>query len=272
MRTIPTRPDNRLRRYQGGRRALLGIPSGYPRPRLPLGKIGQSVWLRPGFRSRPRGRDDLSAPTPRRAWLRSQRRKLSAAAKLRILEATDHAADTGGIAAILRREGLYSSALTDWRRQRVAAAFEALRPLRRGPKPVAAQPTGAEPGQLHRENARLRQRLEQAEAIIDIQKSCVAAGDDDAARAQRDTARSALMQAAIALPAPPMPTQTWINPPRQTDINPVPKPKLAAGQCLIIIGTKGNVLPPERKLITLTSWILCVLCTTLPFSGTYQRL
>jgi transposase len=101
---------------------------------------------------------------------RPKRRTFSAAAKLHILEATDHAADTGGIAAILRREGLYSSALTDWRRQRAAGAFEALKPLRRGPKPVAAQLTSAEPGQLRRENARLRQRLEQAEAIIDIQK------------------------------------------------------------------------------------------------------
>lgn len=96
---------------------------------------------------------------------RPQRRTFSAAAKLRILEETDRAADTGGISAILRREGLYSSALTDWRRQRDAGAFEALKPLRRGPKPVvAAQPPDADLGQLRRENARLRQRLEHAEA------------------------------------------------------------------------------------------------------------
>jgi transposase len=101
---------------------------------------------------------------------RPQRRTFSATAKLRILGETDRAADTGGIAAILRREGLYSSALTDWRRQRDAGAFEALKPLRRGPKPVVAQPTDADLGQLRRENARLRQRLEHAEAIIGIQK------------------------------------------------------------------------------------------------------
>ena len=100
-----------------------------------------------------------------------QRRTFSATAKLRILEETDRAADTGGIAAILRREGLYSSALTDWRRQRDAGAFEALKPLRRGPKPVVAQPADADLGQLRRENARLRQRLEHAEAIIGIQKN-----------------------------------------------------------------------------------------------------
>lgn len=105
---------------------------------------------------------------------RPQRRTFSAAAKLQILEETDRAADTGGIAAILRREGLYSSALTDWRRQRDAGAFEALKPLRRGPKPVVAQAADADLGQLRRENARLRQRLEHAEAIIGIQKKVAA--------------------------------------------------------------------------------------------------
>ncbi len=69
---------------------------------------------------------------------RPHRRIFTAQDKLRILADTDRAADTGGIAAILRREGLYSSALTDWRRQRDAGAFCALTPARRGPK--AAQP------------------------------------------------------------------------------------------------------------------------------------
>jgi transposase len=105
---------------------------------------------------------------------RPQRRTFSAAAKLRILAETDRAADTGGIAAILRREGLYSSTLTDWRRQRDAGAFEALKPQRRGPKPVLAQPADADLDQLRRENARLRQRLEHAEAIIGIQKKVAA--------------------------------------------------------------------------------------------------
>jgi transposase len=105
---------------------------------------------------------------------RPQRRTFSAAAKLRILAETDRAADTGGIAAILRREGLYSSTLTDWRRQRDAGAFEALKPQRRGPKPVAAHLADGDLDQLRRENARLRQRLEHAEAIIGIQKKVAA--------------------------------------------------------------------------------------------------
>src|SRR4051794_2434519 len=82
---------------------------------------------------------------------RPQHRTFSAAAKLRILQETDRAADTGGIAAILRREGLYSSTLTDWRRQRDGGAFEALKPLRCGPKRVVVQPTDADLSQLRRE-------------------------------------------------------------------------------------------------------------------------
>lgn len=105
---------------------------------------------------------------------RPKRRTFTAAAKLRILKETDRAADNGGIAAILRREGLYSSALTDWRRQRDAGAFEALKPLKRGPAAAPINPDAAELTQVRRENAMLRQRLEQAEAIIDIQKKVAA--------------------------------------------------------------------------------------------------
>ena len=115
---------------------------------------------------------------------RPRRRTFSATAKLRILEGTDRAADTGGIAAILRREGLYSSALSEWRRQRDAGAFEALKPLRRGPKPEVPQPADADLGQLRRENARLRQRLEHAEAIIGIQKELMWTAPEVASRAQ----------------------------------------------------------------------------------------
>jgi transposase len=105
---------------------------------------------------------------------RPKRRTFTAAAKLRILKETDGAADSGGIAAILRREGLYSSALTDWRRQRDAGAFEALKPLKRGPTAAPINPVAAELAQVRRENATLRQRLEQAEAIIGIQKKVAA--------------------------------------------------------------------------------------------------
>ena len=133
----------------------------------PKNAAGRSEARRPTTVPRPSAASPELSP-------RSRRRTFSAAAKLRILAETDRAADTGGIAAILRREGLYSSTLTDWRRQRDAGAFEALKPLRRGPKPVLAQPADTDLDQLRRENARLRQRLQHAEAIIGIQKKVAA--------------------------------------------------------------------------------------------------
>ena len=71
---------------------------------------------------------------------RPHRRIFTAQDKLRILADTDRAADTGGIAAILRREGLYSSALTDWRRQRDAGALGALTPGQARPQDRRTQP------------------------------------------------------------------------------------------------------------------------------------
>src|SRR3954447_19524187 len=101
---------------------------------------------------------------------RPKRRTFTAGEKLRILEETDRAAGTGDIGAILRREGLYSATLTDWRRQRAAGSLGALTPARRGPKVSQPHPLTAELAKARQENAQLRQRLERAEAIIDLQK------------------------------------------------------------------------------------------------------
>jgi transposase len=103
--------------------------------------------------------------------LRPRRRTFTAKEKMRILDEADRAAGVpGGIGAIVRREGLYSSALTDWRRQRAAGAFEALSPVKRGPKVAESNPLAAEHAQLQRDNRQLTKRLERAEAIIEIQK------------------------------------------------------------------------------------------------------
>jgi transposase len=99
-----------------------------------------------------------------------RRRTFTAADKQRILAATDRAAETGGIGAILRREGLYSSQLTDWRRQRAAGAFGALTPARRGPKVLEANPLTAKVALLEKNNADLTRCLARAEAIIVVQK------------------------------------------------------------------------------------------------------
>jgi transposase-like protein len=101
---------------------------------------------------------------------RPRRRTFTAADKLRILSEIDRAGHGGG-GAILRREGLYSSLLTDWRRQRDAGAYEALKAVKRGPKPAPVLPPSTdEQAQLRRENANLTLRLRRAEAIIEIQK------------------------------------------------------------------------------------------------------
>ena len=101
---------------------------------------------------------------------RPHRRVFTAKDKLRILADTDRAADTGGIAAILRREGIYSSALTDWRRQRDAGTLGALTPAKRGPKVAEPNPLAAEVVLLQKENARLALRLKRAEAVMEVQK------------------------------------------------------------------------------------------------------
>jgi len=101
---------------------------------------------------------------------RPKRRTFTAQDKLRILEETDRAAGSGDVGAILRREGLYSSSLTDWRRQRAAGTLTALTPAKRGPKAEAANPLAAELAAERRKTAALQRRLEQAEAIIEVQK------------------------------------------------------------------------------------------------------
>ena len=101
------------------------------------------------------------------------RRTFTAAEKLGILVEADQAASTGVIGAtgaILRRHGLYSSALSEWRRQRKAGTLGALTPARRGPQPAPPRLLAAELAEAQRDNAQLRHRLDRAEAIIAVQK------------------------------------------------------------------------------------------------------
>jgi transposase len=114
-----------------------------------------------------------AAPSPELSE-RARRRTFTEQEKLRVLAETDGAVGTGGIGAILRREGLYSSMLNTWRRQRAGGALGALTPAKRGPKPAASNPLTAELARAKRENTRLGRRLERAEAIIEIQKKVAA--------------------------------------------------------------------------------------------------
>ena len=98
---------------------------------------------------------------------RAKRRQFSAKYKLRILTEADQCTQQGEIGALLRREGLYSSHLTTWRRQRDQEQLDGLTPKKRGRKP---DPQAAELARLQRENEQLKARLEQAETIIEVQK------------------------------------------------------------------------------------------------------
>jgi transposase len=96
-----------------------------------------------------------------------KRRRFSAEYRLRIVREADSCKEPGEIGALLRREGLYSSQLVLWRRQRDAGALEGLRSKKRGPKAKAVDPRVK---RLEREVAQLNRKLEQAETIIEIQK------------------------------------------------------------------------------------------------------
>lgn len=98
------------------------------------------------------------------------RRRFTAAEKLRILKSADACTAVGSLGALLRAEGLYSSHLTTWRRQRTEGVLSALTPQKRGRKVSAQHPLRAENETLRKENARLSTRLKQAELIIDVQK------------------------------------------------------------------------------------------------------
>ena len=98
---------------------------------------------------------------------KAKRRRFSPEYKLRVLHEADACKGAGEIGALLRREGLYSSHLVLWRRQREAGALAGMRSKKRGPKGREEDPRLK---QQAREIARLQRRLKQAETIIDIQK------------------------------------------------------------------------------------------------------
>jgi transposase len=101
---------------------------------------------------------------------RPTRRSFTAAYKRRILKAADAAKEEGEVGALLRREGLYSSHLTTWRRARERGELVGLAARPRGPKPREDVAQARELKRLERENARLKKELEQAHLIIDVQK------------------------------------------------------------------------------------------------------
>jgi len=112
------------------------------------------------------GQLSLNVPDPE-VTARAKRRTFSPEYKLRILAEAAACTKPGERGALLRREGLYASHLTHWRRERRDGALAGLKPKKRGRK---ADPVAAENASLRREIVRLQAKLERAETIIAVQK------------------------------------------------------------------------------------------------------
>jgi transposase len=107
---------------------------------------------------------------PTEVSAKATRRRFSTADKIRILREADIAArETGGVAALLRREGLYSSHLTSWRRQHDAGQFGKT-PKKRGPVAVPPDPRDKQIAELERKLRKAEARGDRYERLCALQK------------------------------------------------------------------------------------------------------
>jgi hypothetical protein len=102
---------------------------------------------------------------------KATRRRFSAKYKLSILNKAEACkGKKGALGELLRKEGLYSSHLNAWRKQREKGELQALSPKRRGRKASKKNRKSQREKELERENRRLKRRLEKVELMLDIQK------------------------------------------------------------------------------------------------------
>jgi transposase len=101
---------------------------------------------------------------------KAERRRFTAEYKLKVLREADHCKQPGEIGALLRREGLYWSNLTNWRKQRERGELAGLSARKRGPKRREKNPLAERVRELERDNMRLKRRAERAEGIVELQK------------------------------------------------------------------------------------------------------
>ena len=101
---------------------------------------------------------------------KAQRRRFTAEYKRRILKEADRCTHPGEIGALLRREGLYASALTAWRAARARGELTGLAPKQRGPRARRGDPRDRKIAAQEREIAQWRARAQRAEALVEIQK------------------------------------------------------------------------------------------------------
>lgn len=100
----------------------------------------------------------------------ASRRRFTAEYKLKILKEAEECKKTGMIGALLRREGLYSSRLSDWKNARARGELEALSPRKRGRKPIVVDPKDQRIAKLEGQLRKAEARAERAEALVELQK------------------------------------------------------------------------------------------------------
>ncbi len=116
------------------------------------------------------GAHTLSARPDPEVVAKPKRRRFTAEYRLRILEEADRCAEAGEVGQLLRREGLYSSHLTNWRKARRDGALRGLSSKKRGAKPKASNPLEPKVRELEAKVARLEKDLHKAHTILDVQE------------------------------------------------------------------------------------------------------
>jgi transposase len=111
----------------------------------------------------------IAAPDPE-VVAKPKRRQFTAEYRLRVLEEADHCSGTGEVGQLLRREGLYSSHLANWRNARDEGVLRGLRSKKRGVKPKASNPLEPKVRELEAKVARLEKDLHKAHIILDVQE------------------------------------------------------------------------------------------------------
>jgi transposase-like protein len=205
---------------------------------------------------------------------KTKRGKFTAAYKLRILQEAQQCVQPGDIGALLRREALYSSHLTSWRRQREQGVLEGLNPKKRGRKAKPQDPSAGRIVQLEKENQRLKNRLRKAEIIIEAQKNLGDSGHrtESGRHRRRQMIQSATIlshdvgkkPACEALDLSRATFYRHLNPVKPKDRRPSPPLALSPSERQGIVdklhSERFQDKAPLEVYATLLRWTLLVLC------------
>lgn len=101
---------------------------------------------------------------------KAKRRRFTAEYKQRILAEVAACTERGAVGALLRREGLYSSHIAEWKASAARGELAGLSPRKRGPAPKKVDERDKKIADLERRLARSERRAERAEALVEFQK------------------------------------------------------------------------------------------------------